>query len=181
MLKRYIFAAGLVASCVGGTGGGGWEQTGWFGSEEQGVDAGFHFDAAGLPQQPAQGGGSAAPAPPNCGTVNCNGAEVCIGTPDGGPTCTPTCINSLSCDSRCCVLPNGSADMGYCAPKSACCGDTGANCKDGQVCVTPLHDKTQCADKCTSSGDCTQTLCCGKLKDGTGACLYMSQVAGTCM
>ena len=185
MSTRFFLAAGgaiAIAACVGGTGGGGWDQTGWFGSEDS-EDAGHGgFPDVTLPPGAGGGGpgggpgGGAQPHAPSCGTQDCNASEVCVQAASG-LTCAPTCINAVSCVTGCCAQSNG---IGYCAPKSSCCGDTGSNCADGQICVTPPHGQTECADTCASSKDCSKTLCCATLKNDAGACLYMSEVNGTC-
>jgi hypothetical protein len=101
-----------------------------------------------------------------------------------GPTCTPTCINSLSCSTGCCIFAGGdqsSQPTGYCAPKASCCGTTGSNCKDGQICASLSSGVSKCADTCTASAECSITLCCAALKGDAGACLNLSDIKTPCL
>jgi hypothetical protein len=183
MLSRVSWAGGAilaieVVSCSGGASGAGWERRGWFGGDSS-IDAGF--DAT-LPWN-GGGGGGGNPAPtPTCGGKTCSLTEVCASGP-AGPACYPTCIIPLSCSSRCCAtgMDNAGNTVQFCAPtKAYCCGDTGGSCKTDEVCVG-LSDGTEiCTQKCTKSSQCTKTLCCGSLKDGSGACVPMTGLSGTC-
>jgi hypothetical protein len=167
----------VVIACNGGTGGGGWDRVGWFGEEATGThDAGVFIDAASLGHAPPSG--SAQPKKPSCGTIDCTGTEVCVpGVGDAGPTCAPTCIAGIGCSSGCCatMTNNHGQDVMYCAPAEVCCGNTGASCKSNQACVSQVGGAA-CSDRCTTSSDCTITLCCGVLpNDGGTACMQLGQ------
>jgi hypothetical protein len=185
MLSRVSWAGGamlaieVVGSCSTGASGAGWERSGWFGGDsgyDAGVDATSPFGGGG------GGGGGNSPPAPTCGGKTCSLVETCVGGPSG-PTCYPTCIIPLSCSSRCCAttLDNTGNTVQFCAPtKAYCCGDTGGSCQTDELCIG-LKDGTEiCAQKCAKSSDCTKTLCCGSLKDGSGACVPMTGLSGTC-
>jgi hypothetical protein len=185
-LARAAWAAGAtiaiaVACTTGGTAPGGWDHPGWFASPTKTAADSATDEDAGLPGMPGAGGSSSgAPNTNACGTCNVN--EICVGMP-GGPACAATCIEASQCGTGCCVTVADKTGkiVSFCAPQTSCCGNSGSNCKESQVCAKLPNGEATCANACNTSIDCTDTVCCYSTHDaGPGACVSMSAANFKC-